>query len=239
MLFDVPVNAVTMDQTIDAVRAMVEEGSPHQHVVVNAAKIVELHRNPALRDIVAGCDLVNADGMSVVWAARLLGKRLPERVTGIDLFVRLVETAALDGRSVYFLGARSDVVAEVAQHFEERFPDLRVAGYRDGFWKDDAEVIEAVRAARPDYLFLAIPSPRKEFWLHDHLAALGVPFVMGVGGSFDVITGRVARAAPWAQRAGLEWLWRVAQEPRRMWKRYLVGNSRFIALTAQEWWTRT
>lgn len=235
-LFDVPVHALTMDETVNRARSMVREGSPHQHVVVNAAKIVELDRNPQLREIIAECDLVNADGMAVVWAARILGRPVPERVTGIDLFVRLVEAAAADGDSVYFLGAKPDVVADVARYFSGKFPTLRVAGFRDGYWEDDAEVVAAVRGACPAYLFLAVPSPRKELWLHAHLEELGVPFVMGVGGSFDVVTGRVARAAPWAQRAGLEWLWRVAQEPRRMWKRYLIGNSRFVKLTAKAWW---
>jgi N-acetylglucosaminyldiphosphoundecaprenol N-acetyl-beta-D-mannosaminyltransferase len=233
-LFGVPTDALTMDETVDAVRDLVRTGTPHQHVVLNAAKVVAMDRDAHLREVVAHCDLINADGASVVWASHALGRPLPERVAGIDLFLRLVEAAHDDGDSVYFLGASQDVVDRTVTVLEERHPGLRVAGSHNGFWSDDREVIEAVRHAHPDYLFLAIPSPRKEFWLNEHLQELGVPFVMGVGGSFDVVAGAVSRAPVWMQRAGLEWAWRLGQEPRRMWKRYLVGNTAFIRLTLRE-----
>ena len=182
------------------------------------------------------CPVVNADGQSVVVASHVLRRPLPERVAGIDLFVELVKRSAQNGRSVYFLGARDDVLAEMVGRFRSQYPDLHVAGFHNGYWSDDSEVIEEVRAAQPDLLFLAIPSPRKEFWLAEHLPALGVPFAMGVGGSFDVLAGKVKRAPRWAQRIGCEWMYRLVQEPRRMWKRYLVGNSVFIWLTIKELW---
>jgi len=233
-LFGIPVDALTMERTVDRIRALVREGQPHQHVVLNAAKVVELRRNPELAKVIAACDVVNADGASVVWASRVLGRRLPERVTGIDLMERLLAAAARDGHSVYFLGARPEVVSKVVEVVRDRHPGLRVAGFQDGYWANDREVIEGVRRTRPHYLFLAIPSPRKEFWLNQHLKDLGVPFVMGVGGSFDILAGTTRRAPGLLQRAGLEWAWRLAQEPRRMWRRYLVGNTRFIALVLQE-----
>jgi N-acetylglucosaminyldiphosphoundecaprenol N-acetyl-beta-D-mannosaminyltransferase len=234
-LLGAPIDALTMDETVDAVRAMVRIGTPHQHVVVNASKIVLMDRDPFLREVVRGCDLVSADGMSAVWACRWLGSPLPARVTGVDLFARLVAAAHKDGSSVYFLGASDEVVAKVAAYFAALYPGLRVAGSRNGYWDDDDEVVEEVRAATPDYLFLAIPSPRKEFWLNEHLARLNVPFVMGVGGSFDVMAGKVGRAPEWAQNAGLEWAWRLGHEPRRLWRRYLVGNTAFIRLAVNEW----
>ena len=235
-LFSVAVDAITLEQTADAVRSMLSSNRPHQHVVLNAAKVVEMDRDPELRRVVQSCDLVNADGMAVVWASRILGVPLPERVAGIDLFDRLVRLAYEDGRSVFFLGATDEVVAAMAEIFAHRFPGLRVAGYRNGYWKDDTEVIAEVRAAAPDLLFLAIPSPRKEFWLNAHLQELNVPFVMGVGGSFDVVAGKVSRAPRWMQRVGLEWSWRLIQEPRKMWRRYLFTNTTFIRLTARAWW---
>ncbi len=235
-LFGLRVDALTMDETVEAVRAMVSSGEPHQHVVVNAAKIVDVERNDALRHVIGECDLVNADGMAVVWASRILGQPLPERVAGIDLFDRLVGAARDDGRSVYFLGARDEVVREAARVLSARYPGVRVAGYHDGYWDDDAAIIRAIRDAAPDYLFLAIPSPRKEFWLNEHLHDLGVPFVMGVGGSFDVVAGRVSRAPAWMQRTGFEWAWRLVQEPRRMWRRYLYTNTAFIRMTIRERW---
>jgi N-acetylglucosaminyldiphosphoundecaprenol N-acetyl-beta-D-mannosaminyltransferase len=233
-LFGVPVDALTMDETVERIRAWVASGDPHQHVVLNAAKVVQLERSPALADVIRRCDLVSPDGVSVVWASRLLGRPLPERVNGTDLMERLVARAAADGHTVFFLGARPEVVARTAEVFQARHPALKVAGYHHGYWTDDQEVIRIVQRAKPDLLFIGIPSPRKEFWLSAHLTELGVPFAMGVGGSFDVMAGIHRRAPRWACEHGFEWLWRLAQEPRRMWHRYLIGNSLFIALVMRE-----
>ena len=137
--------------------------------------------------------------------------------------------------SVYFLGARDEVLEEMIRRFREQYPTLNIAGSRNGYWDDDAAVVAQVREARPDLVFLAIPSPRKEFWLAEHMPAMGVPFAMGVGGSFDVVAGKVKRAPVWVQRIGCEWVYRLVQEPRRMWKRYLVGNTKFVVLTVKEW----
>lgn len=236
VLLGVRVDALSIEETVEAVRAMVRSGVPHQHVGVNAALLVESERDPELRNVINGCDLVSADGMSAVWAGRLCGRPLPERVAGVDLFQRLVEVAHRDESSVYFLGATDDVVERVATVFSERHPGLRIAGYHNGYWRDDTEVVDAVRAARPDYLFLAIPSPRKELWLSRNLERLGVPFVMGVGGSFDVVAGKVRRAPLWVQNVGFEWAWRLGQEPRRMWRRYLFSNAAFLRSLAREYW---
>lgn len=232
-LFGVEVDALTMLESVEATRAMVECGAVHQHVCVNAAKVVELERSPQLRSVIASCDLVSADGQAVVWAARFLGRPLPERVAGIDLFERLLAEAAQEGLPVYFLGARRDVVEQVATRAQQRYPGLRVAGARDGYWSSEEEpgVVAGVAASGAAVLFLAVPSPRKELFLQRYAAELGVPFLMGVGGSFDVLAGRTRRAPSWAQRAGLEWLYRLGQEPRRMLRRYLVGNTAFVLLT--------
>jgi N-acetylglucosaminyldiphosphoundecaprenol N-acetyl-beta-D-mannosaminyltransferase len=234
-LFGLPVDPLTMEETVAAVRDLVAAGGSHQHVAMNAAKVVAASNDPNLAKIIRDCDLVSADGMAVVWASKLLRSPVPERVAGIDLFERLVETAARDGRSVYFLGAQADVVARVVEVFSARYPDLCVSGFRDGFWEDDGEVVDHVRQCRPDYLFLAVPSPRKEFWLSEHLSTLEVPFVMGVGGSFDVVAARTGRAPRIVQRLGFEWAWRLAQEPRRMWRRYLFGNLSFVRIVVREW----
>jgi N-acetylglucosaminyldiphosphoundecaprenol N-acetyl-beta-D-mannosaminyltransferase len=235
-LFGVDVDALTFDETVDRAFELADSGAVCQHVVLNAAKVVEMAKDERLRDIVGHCDLVNADGQSVVWASRVLGRRLPERVAGIDLFHAIVERAASTGHRLYFLGATDEVLGEMLQRLREQYPDLVVAGYRNGYWSDDEQVVDAVRQARPHFLFLAIPSPRKEYWLSKHLERLQVPFVMGVGGTFDVVAGKVRRAPRWAQRIGCEWVYRLVQEPRRMWRRYLRGNSAFIVLTLKHWW---
>ena len=235
-LFGVSVDSVTLPEAVEAVRDLVESGTPHQHVVLNAAKVVAMEDDPALRDVISSCSMILADGVSVVLASRVLGRPLPERVAGIDLFEALLATAEADGKAVYLLGATQKVLDELVVELRRRHPRLMIAGTQDGYWTDDDAVVDAVRDARPDYLFLAIPSPRKEFWLNDHLEALGVPFVMGVGGSFDVLAGKTSRAPRCVQKIGMEWAWRLCQEPRRMFKRYLVGNSRFVALVARTWW---
>jgi N-acetylglucosaminyldiphosphoundecaprenol N-acetyl-beta-D-mannosaminyltransferase len=234
-LFGVLVDALTMDETLDRAFALADSDGVSQHVVLNASKVVQMSKDARLREVIASCDLVNADGSSVVWASRVLGAPLPERVAGIDLFTNIVERAARTGHSVYFLGATDEVLTEMIARFRHQYPALNIAGYRNGYWDDDAAVIGEVHAAHPDFLFLAIPSPRKEFWLSEHLDALGVAFVMGVGGSFDVVAGKVRRAPVWVQRIGCEWVYRLCQEPRRMWKRYLTGNSAFLWLTFREW----
>ncbi|MCB0956493.1 MAG: WecB/TagA/CpsF family glycosyltransferase [Ilumatobacteraceae bacterium] len=234
-LFGVDVDALTMDETVQRIMELVEAGTPVQHVVLNASKVVMMANDERLRAVIAACPVVNADGQSVVTASRILRRPLPERVAGIDLFVELVKRSAADGRSVYFLGARDEVLDEMVRRFREQYPALNIAGWRNGYWEDDDAVVAQVREAHPDLVFLAIPSPRKEFWLAEHMPAMGVPFAMGVGGSFDVVAGKVKRAPVWVQRIGCEWVYRLVQEPRRMWKRYLVGNTKFIILTAKEW----
>ena len=235
-LFGVPVDALDMAATVDAVRGMVACGAPHQHVCLNAAKVVELDRNPELARAVTRCDLVSVDGQAVVWASRVLAAPVPERVAGIDLFQELLAAAAEAGWPVYLLGAKDSVVRRTAEVANERHPSLIIAGLRDGYWtpEQEAEVVADVARSGAKLLFLAIPSPRKELFLEQHASALGVPFRMGVGGSFDVVAGITSRAPIWMQKVGLEWVHRLAQEPRRMARRYLVGNASFIRLTLRE-----
>ncbi|SMF97651.1 N-acetylglucosaminyldiphosphoundecaprenol N-acetyl-beta-D-mannosaminyltransferase [Methylomagnum ishizawai] len=230
------IDNLSMDETLDRIAEFVRDGRPHQHVVVNVDKLVKAARQPALRDIINRCHLVNVDGMPVVWAGRLLGLPIKERVAGVDLFERLLGHAARQGWGVYFLGARPEVVAWVAELAPRRFPGLKVAGWRDGYWRpgQEAEVVAAIRAAAPQVLFVAISSPKKEEFLGAHQAAMGVPFAMGVGGTFDVFVGAVRRAPLWMQRSGLEWFYRFLQEPRRMFRRYFVEDAYFFWLLLRE-----
>jgi N-acetylglucosaminyldiphosphoundecaprenol N-acetyl-beta-D-mannosaminyltransferase len=208
--------------------------------VVNAAKVVAAHGDSELRDCLAKASLVTADGMSVVWASRLVGDPLKQRVTGIDLFERLVAHAAGRGLSVYFFGAHERSVRGVVKHFTERFPDLRVAGYRNGYFDEaeEPEIARQIKQSRADLLFVALGSPRQEDWISQHLDATGARFALGVGGSFDHLSGLQRRAPAWMQRAGLEWLHRFAREPRRLWRRYLIGNTVFIWLVAKQLFSR-
>jgi len=230
------VNVLSLEQSVEAVASIVQRGVSMQHCVVNAAKLVAMRDDPELRRIVLDCPIVNADGQAVVWAARLLGTPLPERVAGIDLLHALLEWAAREGHPVYFLGATAEVLRQAVAHACARFPGLIVAGSHDGYFStaDEEAVVAGIHDSGVDLLFVGMPSPRKEYWLSGNLARLGVPFAMGVGGSFDVLAGKVRRAPKWMQKLGLEWFYRFAQEPRRLWRRYLVGNARFACMVWQE-----
>jgi UDP-N-acetylglucosamine 2-epimerase (non-hydrolysing) len=234
------VDNLSMDETLEVIGGLIASGQPHRHVVVNVDKVVKASYTPELRQIINSCALINADGMPVVWASRLLGKPLKARVAGVDLFEALMKRAAEKGWRVYLLGAREEIVAQVKFVYERKHSGLVVAGYRNGYWKphEEAQVAEEIRAARPDILFVAISSPRKEQFLSQWQEHMKVPFAMGVGGTFDVAAGYVKRAPLWMQRAGFEWFYRFLQEPRRMFKRYFIDDMAFFGMLAKAMWRR-
>lgn len=235
-----PLDVITMEQSLARCEAAIASRRYLQHMSVNAAKLVALRDDPEMHRMIAACELITADGQSVVWAARLLGARLPERVAGIDLMTRLLEAADAKGYGVYVLGARREVLDAALQRLRERYPRLRLVGSHDGYYADGEaeEICEEIRASGADILFVAMSSPRKEYFLGERGAELGVPFAMGVGGSIDVIAGVTRRAPRVLQRAGLEWAYRLAQEPRRLARRYVVTNARFAWLVLKALITR-
>ena len=227
------VNAISMDETIAEVEKIIKAGKPTQHVVINALKVNLMNENEKLREIVNACPLINADGASIVWAAKRLGLPLKERVAGIDLFENLVKVAAEKGYKIYLFGAKEEVVTKVKQIFEEKYPKLQIVGYRNGYFTeaDEPEIVKNMAESDADMMFVAFSSPKKEFWINKYINDLHIPFVMGVGGSFDVVAGVTDRAPKWMQDHGMEWFYRFIQEPRRLWNRYVVGNWKFVAYT--------
>jgi N-acetylglucosaminyldiphosphoundecaprenol N-acetyl-beta-D-mannosaminyltransferase len=203
-------------------------------MAINAAKLIAMRKDEYLREVADRCELVTADGQAVVWASKLLRDPLPSRVAGIDLMYALLARAATKGYRVYVLGARRAVLERAVERIHTGFPGINIVGYRDGYYQDaeESEVAAAVAAAHPDVLLVAMSSPRKEYFLARHSMTMGVPFVMGVGGAIDVVAGVTKRAPLAIQRLGLEWLFRLAQEPRRLFMRYLSTNVRFILLVA-------
>jgi N-acetylglucosaminyldiphosphoundecaprenol N-acetyl-beta-D-mannosaminyltransferase len=234
------IDRLGMAETVARIDAVVASRGFAQHTAVNAAKLVAMRQDPQLESIVAGCEIVSADGQSVVWASRILRDPLPGRVAGIDLMQELLALAERRGYRIFVLGARDDVLTRALERVRERHPGLSLAGARDGYFSDEdaAAVAAEVAAHRPDIVFVAMPSPRKEYWLGQYGRNLGAPFVMGVGGSVDVLAGEVRRAPALLQRLGLEWLFRLVQEPRRLFGRYLSTNTRFIAYVVQARLTR-
>lgn len=225
----------TMQQTVDCIEQAIANKQFTQHVVVNVAKLVHMQADEGLAQSVRACDLVNIDGMGVVWGARFCGHQVPERVAGVDLFHHLLAMARNQQYPVFLLGATAEVVAKTAEVVGKDYPGLQIAGVHHGyFWQDEQAVVDMIRLSGARLLFVAITSPKKENFINQWRDQLGVDFVMGVGGTFDVVAGKVNRAPVWMQNAGLEWFYRVLQEPSRMWKRYLLTNSAFAWLLFKE-----
>lgn len=237
-LCNIPVDALTMQQTVSLIDKAIEERRPVHHVVINAAKVVNAQKDAALKESIVSCDIINADGQAVVWASRFLKVPLPERVAGIDLMENLVKLGAEKKYRIFFLGAKEEVVKKVVDVYTKMYSKDIIAGYRNGYFTKEEEAIVATQIADSgaSILFVAMSSPKKEIFLNTYKNLIQTPFIMGVGGSFDVVSGLVKRAPVWMQKSGLEWFYRVIQEPGRMWKRYLYGNTEFIILVCKEKW---
>jgi exopolysaccharide biosynthesis WecB/TagA/CpsF family protein len=205
-------------------------------ITANASHICMLRRDGGFAAACANADMTIADGMSIVGALRARGERIPERVAGIDLMTALLDAGHRREASVYFLGATQEVLTELIAHCRRHYPNLRIVGSRNGYFNadDHAAIVAGIRNSRPDMLFVGMPSPFKEVFVEQHRDALNVPVVMGVGGSFDVLAGFIARAPRWLQTSGLEWAWRLGMEPRKLWKRYLTTNTQFLWLAARD-----
>jgi N-acetylglucosaminyldiphosphoundecaprenol N-acetyl-beta-D-mannosaminyltransferase len=201
--------------------------------VVNVAKLVNSRKNDELYKSLMEADIVLADGLPIIWFSRLLGDPLPERVTGIDIMYKLLKEANEKNYRVYFLGAKPEALQTMIKTIQKDYPGIPIAGYRDGYFdkNEEQDVAKDIKDSHADILFVGISSPKKEKFLKNWLYYLDVPICHGVGGSFDILAGVTIRAPIWMQKSGLEWLYRLIQEPRRMWKRYLFTNIIFIKLS--------
>ncbi len=244
VILGIPVDNLTMAEALDRCDEFIAVGRAtgrlHQIATVNADFVVNALHDPELRRILQEADMATADGMPLVWASRLLGGPLPGRVTGADMVPALAERASQRGYSIFFLGAREGVAARAAAILQERYPGLRVAGVLSpppsSVLDMDRSIVDAVKAAKPDILLVAFGNPKQEKWIRMYAHELGVPIAIGVGGTFDMIVGVTKRAPVWMQRIGLEWVYRLAQEPRRLWKRYVHDFIYFGYFFARQWW---
>ncbi|WP_036380978.1 WecB/TagA/CpsF family glycosyltransferase [Muricauda sp. MAR_2010_75] len=233
----IPIDNLTMAETLEVINNAIEQGEQLHHVVVNAGKVVAMQSDALLKESVVNSHLINADGQAVVWASKLLGTPLKERVAGIDLMESLVKLSSKNNYKIFFLGATEDIVKTVVERYAKEYGQGIIAGYRNGYFKknEEEQIAEQISQSGAQLLFVAISSPKKEKFLYEHRDLLvNVNLIMGVGGSFDVVAGKVKRAPVWMQKTGLEWFYRFLQEPQRMWKRYLVGNTKFILLVLRE-----
>ena len=230
-------DTLTMDATVARCLELCRAPrASHMIITANAHHLCMMSRDPELARACRGGHLILADGMSVVWALRISGQQVPERVAGVDLMERLLAEAGTRGLRVYFLGAKREVAAALAKQSRAMYPGLGIAGFRDGYFgpDDHQAIIDEIRASGAHMLFVGMPTPFKEIWCKRHLERLDVPVIVGVGGSFDVLAGFIKRAPRWVQSVGFEWLWRLLMEPRKLWKRYLTTNSEFIWLAGRE-----
>ena len=232
-IFDCPVDTISMDETLAIVKNTIETKGHINKVVVNVAKLVNMKSDPQLRESVIKSDLINIDGQGVVWGARFLGHTIPERVNGTNLMEDLVAMSHRNGYKIFFFGAKEDIIQKVVDVYSNKYSSSIIAGYRNGYFSKDQEkeIAQQIADSGANILFVAITSPIKENFLYENKQVLSkVNFIMGVGGSFDVVAGKVKRAPVWMQNSGLEWFFRLIQEPRRLFKRYFVTNVKFIQM---------
>jgi N-acetylglucosaminyldiphosphoundecaprenol N-acetyl-beta-D-mannosaminyltransferase len=232
-----PVTRLSIDGFITQIEQFIRSRKPHYVAMVNAAKLVKMRSDRELEESVLAADLIGADGVPVVWVSRLFGNPLPGRVNGTDLMHELLKKADEKSYRIFFFGATEDVLQKVLAVVRKDYPGVQVAGSHHGYFVSHEEpaIVDKIKQSQPDILFIAFGTPKKELWVKRFLHAMDVPVIHGVGGSFDVLAGVIPRAPLWMQRNGLEWLFRLSQEPRRMWRRYLVTNMVFITLVLLEW----
>ncbi len=235
-ILNTTIDVLTKNETIDLVEKYVVTKTPLHLMGVNADKINEVNENPMMKEIVNKCGIINGDGASVVLASKYLGKKLPERVAGIDLMQDLIDLSEKKGYSIYLLGAKQEVVEKTKEVLIKRHPNLIIKGIHNGYFKEEEwdKISKEIKKANADFVFVGITSPLKEYII-EYLQNDGHNCVfMGVGGSFDVISGNIKRAPKWVQRINMEWFYRMLQEPKRLFKRYFVGNRKFIRAVRKE-----
>lgn len=244
VILGIPIDDLNMGQALDRIERFIQigrsTGKTHQIATVNADFVVKAMKDPELRYLLQEADMATADGMPLVWGARVLGVDLEDRVAGADMVPALAERAAKNGYSLYFLGAAPGIAAQAAKLLQDQNPNLIVAGVKSPPYSSvidmDPSIIAEIKATKPDVLLVAFGNPKQEKWIGMYGRELGVPVMIGIGGTLDFIAGNTKRAPEWMQRIGFEWLYRMMQEPRRLWKRYAVDLVHFGTFFLRQWW---
>jgi N-acetylglucosaminyldiphosphoundecaprenol N-acetyl-beta-D-mannosaminyltransferase len=228
-LLGTPIDRIRLGTLESWLESFMLSGQPHQIITANLDFIAIARRQPEFAALIAGADLVVCDGKPLQWASQIQGEPIPNRVTGMDLVLRTALLSVERGYRIFFLGAAPGVAERAANELRRIMPGVIIAGtYGPPLGpindEENARMVEHVRAARPDALFVALGAPRQDYWIQQHLAAVNVPLCAGVGGVFNFLAGEMRRAPEWMQRAGFEWMYRLLQEPSRLWRRYLVDD---------------
>ena len=240
-IMGIPFDNINSAQALQAIDEMVASGGPHYLVTANVDFLVQAHEDVELRRILVEADLVLCDGTPLVWVSRLLGNPLPERVAGADLAPLLIELAAEKGHRLFLLGATEDSCSQAAANLQRQYPKLLIAGHYSPPFKqllemDHDEIVRRIQQAKPDLLLVSFGCPKQEKWIAMHYRALGVPVCAGVGATIDFLAGKVKRAPVWMRRSGLEWIFRLLQEPRRLFRRYARDLWVFAGCILKQWW---
>ena len=242
-LFGITIDNVTMEQALERIRRLLEDGKGRHYVVTpNVDHVVRLYKDAAFRQVYAGAALVIPDGMPLIWASRPLGRPLRARVTGADLLPSVCALAAKTGKTVFLFGAPPGVAERAARNLQARYPGLKIAGTYSppmGFERHSTEnriAIAHINRAQPDILAIGLGAPKQELWIAQHHKLLNFGVALCIGAAIDFAAGALERAPQWMQDSGFEWLWRLIQDPKRLWKRYLVDDMAFARIVAREWW---
>lgn len=241
-MFGINIDNVTLNEACDIIINKAKNKETYDYVVTpNVDHIVKLQHDPLLREIYRNASLILADGMPLIWASKLLGYPLKEKVSGSDIFPQICRIAAQEGLTTFFLGGMPGVAEKAKNVLVKRYPKLSVVGLYSppfGFEKNEQEnkkVIDMIKEASPDILFVGLGCPKQEKWIYKNLQEIKVPISLGTGAAFDFVAGTVKRAPKWMQKSGLEWFWRFSQEPRRLFKRYFIDDMQFIKIVYKEW----
>ena len=235
-IFNIKLHPYSKREFLDIIETNLALGNKIVQNGVNASSINELIKDPKLKNAYCNSDLVNIDGMSMVWASRFMGYSIPERVACPDLAMDILKMAEKRYNSVFFLGADQKNLELSIKEINKLYPNLIISGYRNGYFQEtnEKEIIELINSGGTDILFLGMPSPKKEFFMEKNKESLQIKYSLGVGGFFDILSGKTKRAPSWMQKNGFEWLYRFSQEPKRLWSRYMLGNIKFITIVLKE-----
>ncbi|NLM66904.1 MAG: WecB/TagA/CpsF family glycosyltransferase [Enterococcus sp.] len=240
-VFKIKINPLSKKDFLSLIETSLKKGRQIAQFGVNSATINDVVRDEEFRRIIKNANLVHIDGMSVVWALRLFGFQVPERVATPDLADGILEMAERERMSLFLFGAKEEILCLCKESIQKKYPNIRIAGIRNGYYniEDEKNIFNQINEANPVILFLGMSSPKKELFFESYKNQLKAKYILGVGGYFDILAGRIRRAPRWMQDTGLEWIFRLLQEPKRLWKRYLIGIFQFLWLVTNEKLNRT
>lgn len=237
---NIGIHNISLNETIDLIDQFITKRQQAIVVTPNVDHIIKLQEDEEFKRIYKNASLVLADGMPLLWAAKFLGTPLKAKISGSDLFTRLCEHSADKGYSIFFLGGRPDSAVKAKERLEKKYPQIKIVGVYSppyGFEKDGKEnskIVNLIRETNPDILFVGLGAPKQEKWIYQYHKELNVPLSIGIGASFEFVSGMIKRAPVWMQQVGLEWFWRLMMEPKRLWKRYLIHDTKFFWLVLKQ-----